>query len=210
MNVLQCAAVLALLLGIPQADQPPLALSLTDHAATNLFDSARDSAWPQAEEHLREIQRGVANLPTALAPADTVDSMRARAVQLADTVSHRDRVKTMDAANAITLYAIGLNEAFPSAVPAQIPRLAYLGRQIEFSVAAQDRSLFSRAVTDMRQLWQELQPQLEGRGLSADQRRMTDIVVSLEVLTKLSDAEALARQERDVVSHLESAFASSN
>jgi hypothetical protein len=136
--------------------------------------------------------------------------MRARAVQLADTVARRDRAKTMDAANAITLYAIGLNDAFPSPVPAQIPRLAYLGRQIELSVAAQDHNLFSRAVTDMRQLWQELQPQLEGRGLSADQRRMTDIVVSLEVLTKLSDAEALARQERDVVSRLESAFASSN
>ena len=209
MNVLHCVAVLALV-GIPQADQPPLALSGIDHAAQYLFDSARDSAWPQAEEHLRELQRDVQNLPTNVAPADVVDSLRERLTQLADTVPHHDRVKTMDAANAITKYAMGLTDAFPSPVPAQLPRLAYLGRQIELSVAAQDQNLFSRTVTDMRQAWQELQPQLEGRGHAADQRRMTDIVVSLEVTTKLSDAEPLAREERDIVNRLASAFTTSN
>jgi hypothetical protein len=210
MNVLHSVAVLTLLLGGPQADQPPLALSQIDRAAKDLFDSARDSAWTQADEHLRELQRGVQNLPTNVAPADVVDSLRARVTQLADTVPHHDRVKTMDAANAITKSAMGLNDAFPSPVPAQLPRLAYLGRQIELSVAAQDQNLFSRSVADMRQAWQELQPQLEGRGHSADQRRMTDIVVSLEVTTKLSDAEPLARQERDVVDRLASAFTASN
>jgi hypothetical protein len=210
MNVLHCVAVLALVQGIPQAAQPPLALSAIDHAAQDLFDSARDSAWTQADEHLRELQQGGQNLPTSVAPADVVDSMRARVTQLADTVPHRDRVKTMDAANAITKYAMGLNDAFPSLVPAQLPRLAYLGRQIELSVAAQDQSLFSRTVTDLRQAWQELQPQLEGRGHAADQRRMTDIVVSFEATIKLSDAESLAREERDVVSRLASAFTTSN
>src|SRR5262249_49180812 len=142
MNVLQCVAVLALVLGVPQADQPPLALTEIDHAAQYLFDSARDSAWTQADEHFRELQRGVQNLPTSVAPADVVDSLRERVTQLGDTVPHRDRVKTMDAANAVTKYAMGLIDAFPSLVPAQLPRLAYLGRQIELSVAAQDQNLY--------------------------------------------------------------------
>ncbi len=193
--------ILMMMAPAPAADQRPLALSEVDDAARYLFDCARDSRWTEAESQLRTLRDAYEDLPEGLRPADLVASLRRRVDQLPDAVAHRDRLMVMEASNAITQLVIGLSDAYQSTVPAQIPRLAYLGRQIEFGLAAGNRALVARATADIEQTWAELRPELERRRHLADVRRMTDIVASLDE-AKLSDDGPLARAELDVVSHL--------
>jgi hypothetical protein len=188
---------------IPVADQRPLSLSEVDDSARYLFECARDAKWMQAEGQLDALQRAVGDLPTALRPPDVAASLRNRVRELPDDVSHHERIRTMEAANAITESVIGLSAAFESRVPAQIPRLAYLGRQIEVGIAAGRKAVIARAVADIRQTWDALRPEIEGRGHRADVRRMTDIVVSLETTKDTAEDAALARDELATVSHLE-------
>jgi hypothetical protein len=195
--------VLALLQTVPSADRRPLALSEVDDAARYLFESARESKWTDAAAQLQVLQHAFQDLPAGLQPGDVASSLRTRMRELPDAVSQRDRVRTMEAANSITQSAIGLSSQFQSSVPAQVPTLAYLGRQIELGIAAQRPALIARATADISQAWNELRPQLEHGGHVADVRRMTDIVVSLEGTNSAAQEASLARAELDAVSHLE-------
>jgi hypothetical protein len=203
MSALSYMFAIALLSTVPAADQRPLALSEVDDSARFLFECARDAKWMQADGQLETLQRAVEDLPRGMQPADVVASLHTRVRELPDAVSHHERIRTMEAANAITQSVIGLSAAYQSQVPAQIPTLAYLGRQIEFGIAAERPALIARAVADIRQTWDELRPELEGRGHRADVRRMTDIVVSLETTKQAADDAELARAELDTVGHLE-------
>lgn len=200
---LRFVVVLALLQTVPAADRRPLALSEVDDAARYLFDCARDVRWKEAEAQLETLQRAFEDLPAGLQPADVAASLRGRMRELPDAVSQHDRVRTMEAANAITQSVMGLSTRFQSRVPAQIPTLAYLGRQIELGIAAQQPALIARVVAQIRQTWNELRPRLEQEGHVADVRRMTDIVVSLEGTSGVADETSLARAELDAVGHLE-------
>jgi hypothetical protein len=91
-------------------------------------------------------------------------------------------------------------------VPAQVFRLAYLGRQLELGVAARQPSIIKRATTDIRQTWRELEPQLIQRRRLSMVRHMTDIIASLDGATRLSDISELARAELDTVARLENAW----
>jgi hypothetical protein len=195
--------LIALISTIPVADQRPLALSEVDDSARYLFEYARDAKWMQANGQLDTLQRAVGDLPIGLRPADVAAALRNRIRELPDDVSRHERIRTMEAANAITESVIGLSAAFQSPVPAQVPRLAYLGRQIEVGIAAGRKAAIARAVAEIRQTWDELRPELEGRGHRADVRRMTDIVVSLETTKETAEDAALARDELATVSHLE-------
>jgi hypothetical protein len=203
MTGLRYAIVFALLQTVPSADTRPLALSEVNDAARYLFESARESKWPDALTQWQLLQHAAQDLPAGLQPADVASSLRTRMRELPDAVSQHDRIRTMEAANAITQSVIGLSSQFQSSVPAQIPTLAYLGRQIELGIAAQRPALITRATADIEQTWNALRPQLEHAGHVADVRRMTDIVVSLEGTNSAADEASLARAELDAVSHLE-------
>jgi len=203
MSAMAYAFLISTLLTVPTADRRPLALSEVDDAARYLFESARDNRWTDAGNQFYTLQHAAEDLPAGLAPADVVASLRRRIRELADTVPHHERVRTMDAANAVTQFVIGLSGAFESRVPAQVPRLAYLGRQLELGIAAGDSTTINRATVEIRQTWNELRPELEQRQHLADLRRMSDIVVSLEVTKSRTSQGALARAELDAVSHLE-------
>jgi hypothetical protein len=202
MGALQYVLVLALISAVPAADKRPLALSEVDDSARYLFESAREAKWMQADAQLQVLQHAFEDLPRGLQPADVTALIRTRMRELPDAVSQRDRVRTMEAANAITQAVIGLSAQFQSQVPAQIPTLAYLGRQLELGIASQRPVLIERVTAEIRQTWNELRPQLEHAGHAADVRRMTDIVVSLEGTNQSAEEASLARAELDAVSHL--------
>src|SRR5215470_17224974 len=161
MGALPYVLVMALISAIPTADQRPLALSEVDDAARYLFESARETKWTQANAQLQMLQHAFEDLPRALQPADVAASLRTRMRELPDAVAQHDRVRTMEAANAITQSVIGLSAQFQSQVPAQLPTLAYLGRQIELGIAAQQPALIASTTAQIRQAWNELRPQLE-------------------------------------------------
>jgi hypothetical protein len=112
----------------------------------------------------------------------------------------------MQAANEITRITAELVAGFPSEVPAQVSLLEYLGRQLEIGVAAHRPAVVKRATQDIRQAWNEIQTDLLRRGRTDDVRRLTDLVVSLEGTTKMTDVEGLAQREIDEVQHLESTW----
>ena len=202
MSAIVCAFLISMLSAVPIADRRPLALSEVDDAARYLFESARDNRWSDAANQLQTLQQAAEDLPAGLAPADVVASMRRRIRELADAVPNHERVRSMEASNAVTQYVIGLSAAFEARVPAQVPRLSYLGRQLELGIAEDNSTVIERAKADIRQTWNELRPELERRQHAADVRRMTDIVVSLEVTKRVSDEAQLARAELDAASHL--------
>ena len=181
----------------------PLPLLDLEDAARYLFGAARDSQWRVAAGQLETLQNAFMDLPKDVGPNDVLSDIRARVRELADTVSQRDRVKTMQASNDITQLCIGLDA---TDVPSQVFRLAYLGRQLEVGVAARQQGTIKRATTDIKQTWSELEPELIQRRRLSVVRHMTDIVASLDGATRLSDVSRLARAELDTVNRLENAW----
>ena len=186
----------------PNAGRSLPLLDLED-AARYLFGAARDSQWREADEQIATLQHAFMDLPRDLGPNDVVSAVRARVLELVEAVPHRDRGRTMEAANDLTQLCVGLD---PTSVPAQVFRLAYLGRQLEVGVAERRPATIKRATLDIRQAWGELEPQLIQRRRLSVVRHMTDIVASLDGATRMSDVSRLARAELDTVSRLENAW----
>jgi hypothetical protein len=190
----------------PRADRPPRALVDMGNAAAYLFDAARDDRWDDATYQLQAIHTQLHDLPSSLAPADVWKLLRRRTRELGRYVGKRNKVRTMESANATARLAADLSRTFDTTVPIQVPLLAYLGRQLEVAVAGHDQARLRRAKSDLVQTWNTLRPQLDQRGKVDDVRRLTDIVVSLEGAQQPAEIERLARAELENVERIRSDF----
>jgi len=88
--------------GVAPAAGRSLALLDLEDAARYLFGAARDSQWQEADEQVMTLQHAFMDLPADAGPNDVVSAVRGRVQELVEAVPHRDRGKTMEAANELT------------------------------------------------------------------------------------------------------------
>jgi len=188
---------------IPAADAPPAAVVDAGAAARHLFDAARDSQWEEAASQLGALQRALANLPNDAGSGALRRTLRTRAHDLTQTVAHKRRLATMEAANDVTRFAADLANTYHTNVPAQLRLLDYYGRQLQIGIVAHRPALIKRATADLRQAWNDIRPQLEQRGRFDDVRRLTDIVATLGITKRPADVERLAEAELSAVDRLQ-------
>ncbi len=211
------AAALAVMLGhpisqatarpaVPAVDRPPMALADVGTAARALFDEAQANRWDGAAAQLVTLQKALQDLPGGVGPADIRGALQSRVRILSRNVRNRQRANTMDAANEVTRLVAALADSFVQPTPAQLSLLEYYGRQLEVGTAERRPAVVRRAVQDIRQAWDRIEPDLLRRNRADDVRRITDIVVSLEGKPEAPQVERLAKQELDAVQHLEATW----
>jgi hypothetical protein len=165
---------------IPRADRPPAALSDIGQAAVLLFNDANASSWSSASEAMHTIREHSLSLPLALPKPDVAAQLRSRLKWLGQDVSARDRIATMDDANAVMRLTAELSAEFQTDVPYDVVMLGYYGRQLELGIAANRPDALTHASTDLRSTWNRVEPTIEGRATVDDVRRFTDTVARLE------------------------------
>jgi hypothetical protein len=194
---------------IPVADRPPVALTQIGESAKWLFDAAEAADWSAAADRLRSINDSASQLPDDLPAGDLVAQFQSRLDSLRQDVPARDRIATMEHANAITRLVAELSEQFQTAVPLEAVLLGYHGRQLALGLAAGRSSTLIRATSDLQTAWNALEETVEMHGWTDEARRFTDIVVQLEGATRPADFVAPVRAELTEADRIEKLFTSS-
>jgi hypothetical protein len=188
------------------ADKPPAALTQVGQSAEDLFDAARASKWKDAGVSVHVLKESTAALSGTAFKPDLLAQLRSRVADLEHSVEARQRVRSMDFANGITLIAADLSAPYQADIPYRIVLLDYYGRQLELGVAASRPSTLHRASVDLRQTWNAVEPSILRRGDVDDARRFTDIVVQLQQARRPSDFAAPARAELAAVDRLKAIY----
>ncbi len=126
------------------------------------------------------MTESAANLPTSRSKPDLAARLQSRIEEVGNTVSTRQRLETMDGANAITRLAAELSAEHQPEIPYALVLLDYYGRELELGIAAGDQARLKRAAADLRQTWNEFERTILQRGAVDEARRFTDFVVQLE------------------------------
>ena len=193
---------------IPAADRPPASLVQLGQLATDLFDAARSSDWSRSAADLQSLNEAVSELPVDLPEPDLLAQLQSRVVSVRDATNNRQRITTMDGANAITLLVAELSARYEPQVPYEVKMLGYYGRQIELGIASGRLTGSTQAASDLVTAWNRIKPAIERRGHIDDARRFSDIVVELMGAKQLTDFVAPVNAERAAAARLERIFTS--
>ena len=195
---------------IARADRPPLELALVGESAVSLFDAAVAADWTSAQDVLQDLNHAASSLPAEMPKPDLVAKLQTRLMWVEGHVADKQRVETMDDANAITRLVADLSAEYQTDIPYEIVLLGYYGRQLEQGIAAGQVQTLTQASTDLRSTWNRIEPAVERRGRIDDAKRFTDIVVQLEGARRLAQFVAPTRAELTEAGRLAAMFRSSS
>lgn len=180
---------------MPAADRIPIDVQRIGSEAARLFDAASASDWASAADAVTTITEAERNLPPRFADADLADRLGERIGAARDDVRSRNRAAAMDDANRITRAVADIAARYQSGVTAGPMLLAYYGRQLEIGVASNNPEMLRRATSDLKSVWRDVQPRLRERGDTEDDKRFTDVIVTLDGAKRPGDYVAPARAE---------------
>jgi hypothetical protein len=172
-----------------------------------LFEAAWSTDWTRAADSVQGLNDAEPDLPMDLPSPDVVAQLQSRVVTAVSAANSRQRVETMDAANAITHIVDELSAEYACTVPYQVKLLGYYGRQIEVGIASGRMATIARASTDLEAAWDRIRPVIEQRGEIAAARRLTDLVADLIGATRPADFDRPARGILAALDGLEGNFA---
>ena len=187
-------------------NSPPPMLLEVGETAEDLFDAARLSNWTGAAVALQAMKESAEDLPATFSKPDLAARLQSRLEEVGDSVATRQRLQTMDFANAITRLVAELSEEYQPERPFALVLLGYYGRELELGIAAADQARLTRAATDLRETWNRFEGTILQRGAVDDARRFSDIVVQLEGARAPDDFVEPTRAELDAVQRLEKVF----
>jgi hypothetical protein len=191
---------------IAVADRAPTALLRIGDSAKWLFDAAYASDWATANTWMQSIDESVSRLPIPLPKPDLVSQLRLLVTGAKEHVRAQERIGTMDDANAMTRIVADLSAMFHTDITSDVVMLGYYGRQLELGIAASRPATLKQAATDLRSVWNRIEPAIERRGRVDDARRFTDIVVALDGARRPADFVAPTRAELAEADHIEKLF----
>jgi hypothetical protein len=195
---------------IPVADRAPMSLVQLGRSAKGLFDAADASDWTAAKESIQSINESASVLVTPRSKQDLSLQLRSLLTGAQEHVKAKERIGTMDDANAITRIVAELTALFRPQEPYDVMMLGYYGRQLELGVAASRPSILNRARTDLQSTWNRVEPVIERRGQIDDARRFTDIVVQLDGAQRPADFVTPTRAALAAADRIEKLFQSSS
>jgi hypothetical protein len=187
-------------------DRPPAALTEVRDAATQIFDAALLSHWPDADVAARSITNAALELPTVWSTPDLGARLVQRIAEVAEAVSARQLVRTLDLANGITRLAADLSSGDQTPIPYALALLDFYGRELELGIAAGDQNRLTRATADLQQTWNRFELTVLQHGAIDDARLVTDSVAQLVGARVPADFVEPTRAELTAVDSLKRLF----
>ena len=112
----------------------------------------------------------------------------------------------MQEANQATLIAANLTAPFHPAVPVDVTRLDYYGRELEIGTAANNLVKLQATGAAMRKTWDELRPTIVARGGATEAKKFDQLMAQVQAAQSPVDFGRVAAPVLDEVDKLEKLF----
>lgn len=194
----------------------PAPLAATAEDAEDLVGRFMDHDWRRALPLVQEIRSVQPDLIKLMRqqrmPESSIDKLRAASTRMQQlTTTEREPLAAAEAANQIAGITAALESYYPTAVPARVARLDFLGRAVMLLARHQDQgAALTERTREIQETWQQLAPGVvkrsgggvvgtrvatamdeviadlqrdhSARALGADAKRVLDLVDELETL----------------------------
>lgn len=177
----------------------PAAVTNMGELAENIYDAAKAKDWKLAQEKLKALKQlsgqvqGAPDLDPALAA-------------LSKAIVSKNRQAAMHRSNEITSMAADLAEPFRPAVPVDINRLDFYGRELEVWSAENNTGKLHSTVQDVRKTWNRVKPAVESHGGQTVAAKFDGLVARAEAAKTSAQFGSVATPILDEVDHLEKVF----
>ena len=189
---------------MPKTDAaPPRVLVDAGEFAENIYDFAKAKNWTKADERLTRLEKAVADLKTQnLSTPQIVETTNS----LSTAVQAKNEMDALREANRATFLFAEQSAKFNSAVPVEVTKLDYYGREIELLAMDKDEAKLKSTTAEMRQTWNAVKPQIEAKGATKVAAKFESLVAQMEKAASVADYAKVATPILDEVDNLEKVF----
>ncbi len=189
---------------MPKTDAaPPRVLVDAGEFAENIYDFAKAKNWTKADERLTRLEKAVADLKTQnLSTPQIVETTNS----LSTAVQAKNEMDALREANRATFLFAEQSAKFNSAVPVEVTKLDYYGREIELLAMDKDEAKLKSTTAEMRQTWNAVKPQIEAKGATKVAAKFESLVAQTEKAASVADYAKVATPILDEVDNLEKVF----
>ncbi len=175
--------------------------------AENIYDAAKAKNWNLAQEKLKALNDAVSQTRMqSSAQVQGAPNLDPALAALSKAIVSKNRQAAMHRSNEITSIAADLAEPFHPAVPADINRLDFYGRELEVWSAENNTGKLHSTVQDIRKTWDRVRPAVESHGGQTLAAKFDSLVVRAEAAKASAQFTNLATPILDEVDHLENVF----
>lgn len=185
---------------------PPKALVDAGEYGENVYDMAKANDWTKAAAKLNLLKESATKLKSEVQGGGELDGLASGITVLDKAVTSKNRQAAMREANQITLIVANLNAPYKLAVPVEVTKLDYYGRELEIWSAEKDTKKLQATATELRRTWDAVRPSIESHKGAAAAKRFGDLVAQVEQAKTLNEYARLATPVLDEVDNLEKVF----
>ena len=185
-------------------DGVPVSLRDVGEYGELVYDAAKVRDWSKTTADLVKLKAAAQRLRVDLPAAP--DELAEILAALEAAVTTKDKQATMRQANRVTLIAANMTVPFHPAVPPDVARLDYLGRELEIWAEAKDAAKLHATAADLTSTWESVRPAVESRGATALSKEFADLVTRIRSARSPNEFRRLASRVLAAVDRLESVF----
>jgi hypothetical protein len=173
----------------------------------NIYDTAKANNWSKAAVKLTSLKNAAKQLRADLASATGDKDQLDKSITAIDqAIAAKDRQTAMREANQVTRIVAEMTAPFNPAVPIDVTRLDYLGRELEIWAEANDTAKLKATAGEINRTWEGLRPIVESHGGSATSKKFGDLVARVGSAKTPEEYAHLAIPLLDEVDNLEKVF----
>lgn len=185
------------------ADKVPSALTDAGEFGENIYDAAKTGDWKTANGKLNELKTTAKTLTDEKIGSVNFEGSLGK---LEKAVIGKEKTATLIEANQITLEVANLTAKYNPAVPVEVVKLDFYGRELEIWSAAKDVTKLKETAKLIRQNWDAVKAKVEAKGGKKEAAAFENLVVKTDAAKTPADYAKLATPILDEVDNLEKVF----
>lgn len=185
------------------ADKVPAALTNAGEFGENIYDAAKSGDWKTANAKINELKMAAKTITEEKIGSSEFDATLGK---LEKTVVGKDKTATLIEANQITLEVANLTAKYNPAVPIEVVKLDFYGRELEIWAAEKNEAKLQETAKLIRQNWDGVKAKIEAKGGKKEVIAFENLVVKTDSAKTPADYAKLATPILDEVDNLEKVF----
>lgn len=186
------------------AEKVPAALTDAGEFGENIYDAAKANDWKTANHKLTELKAAAEKMAGGKIGSAEFEATLGK---LEKAVVAKDKTVSLVEANQLTLEAANLTAKYNPAVPVEVVKLDFYGRELEIWSQAKDETKLRETARMIRQNWDAVRAKIEARGGKKQAAAFETLVVKTDAARTSTDYAKLATPILDEVDNLEKVFA---
>ncbi|MDQ3474352.1 MAG: hypothetical protein M3447_11510 [Acidobacteriota bacterium] len=191
---------------VANSSAPPKSLAKAGEYAENVYDMAKANDWTNAAAKLGLLKESTTMLSSEVKGRARLDRLASGVTTLDKAVAAKNRETAMREANQMTLIVANLTAVYQLAVPIEVTKLDYYGRELEIWSTAKDTKKLQATVVEMRRTWDAVRPAIVSHKGSAEAKKFDELVAKVEKAKTPDQYAQLATPVLNEVDNLEKVF----